>query len=378
MRKKEIKTSHGSINTPAFMPDATYGSIQNVSFDSLSKTGINAIVTTTLHIEQKIDSNFVKTFGGIHKFIGWNKPILTDSGGFQVFSLIYRNNNKFNKITEAGCSFVDFKTNKYNFLTPEISQIIQDNLGSDIRLVLDIPIKEDSGPGFIAESLARNTRWAKRSKDEFLKLNNLSNADFDNPNIKRPLLGAIVQGGNNFDLRKQSAMELMEIGFDIYCFGGLPLRTKREWRDDLPEGFYDELLHYVAEILPKDKIRYAMGVGTPDDIKKAVSYGWDLFDTVLPTRNGRHGYLYVSKGQGDSQYDNYDVLHIKNKLYEYSDQPIDQNCNCSTCQQTTRGYLRYLLKNKMGVGYELASIHNLSFYNNFIEDIIKNEVVKII
>lgn len=364
-RNLEIKTKHGKINSPAFMPDATYGAIRSLSFQDAENAGVESIVTTTLHIENKIGSEYIRDFGGIHKFFGWDKPILTDSGGFQVFSLIHAaKEKKLNKITDAGCSFVNPETGQTKFLSPEISQIIQFNLGSDIVTVLDEPTVRDAPRSLLKNSLKRNTAWAKRSKKKFLELHNLTEKDFDNTNIRRPLLGAVIQGGNDFNLRKQSAEELIDIGFDIYNFGGMPLHNNNSWKNNAEKGFHHELLARVAELIPENKIRYAMGVGTPDDIEFCANNGWDLFDTVLPTRNARHGYLYVTKGEGDMEFKTYDVLHLKSNRYKYDRNPIDKHCNCQTCKTVTRAYLRHLIRINEPAGYRLATIHNLKHYSN--------------
>lgn len=363
-RQGKIATTHGDIIFPAFMPDATYGHIQYLDWTDVANAGVRELVMTTLHLEQQLGNDYLARAGGIHKFSGWTRPILTDSGGFQIFSLIHRNPNKHNKITDAGCSFIDYATGDYNFLSPETSQIIQHNVGSDIRVVLDEPVMGNASIAAIRQSVKRTTEWARRSKAKFLELNGLTDADFDNPRVKRPLLTAVIQGANRLEYREQSLNELVEIGFDIYGLGGMPLRTVKTW--DLADkgGFHKELLQFLAERIPADKIRYGLGVGTPDDLVFAHSVGWDIFDTVLPTRNARHGYLYVHKGEGDTEdkHSHYDVLHIKNTRYAHSDASIDSKCSCSTCKTTSREYLRYLIKNKMGTGMRLATIHNLHFY----------------
>lgn len=369
-RKLIIKTKHGITQTPAFMPDATYGSIKSISFDDAKKAGVNTIVTTTLHIENKIGSKYVRKFGGIHEFLGWDRPILTDSGGFQVFSLIHaarkKGNKLDNKITDAGCSFIDPDNGKIKFLSPEISQIIQFNLGADIVTALDEPTQRDAPLSILKKGISRNTEWAKRSKEQFLKLHSLTENDFNNPEIKRPLLGAVIQGGNDFKLREQSAEELIEIGFDMYNFGGMPLHNQNSWKNNAEKGFYHELLAKVADLIPEDKIRYAMGVGTPDDITYCVENGWDIFDTVLPTRNARHGFLYVTKGQGDKEFKTYDVLHLKSERYKFDKAPIDKNCDCEACKTVTRAYLRHLIRIGEPAGFRLATIHNLRYYNNLM------------
>lgn len=363
----QISTLHGSITTPTFMPDATYGAVKAVSFPDVAKSGITEIVTTTLHLEQKLGSEYVKKQGGLHKFFGWDRPILTDSGGFQVFSLIHRNPNKFNKISDAGASFLDPATGKYSLLTPETSMIIQNNLGSDIQVVLDEPVVHDGALSQGREAVERTTAWAKRAKNKFLALHNLTSADFDNPKVQRPLLVAVIQGGNNFELRKQSADSLQEIGFDIYGFGGLPLHNSKSWKNNAPTGFHHELLHYVGSLVHGDKPKYGLGIGTPDDLEYCIKLGWHIFDTVLPTRNARHGHLYVSSGQGDAPYTNYDLLHIKTQRYADDQNPVDSTCDCECCTTVSRAYLRHLIRINESTGHRLASIHNLRFYARLIE-----------
>ncbi|CAG1020127.1 Queuine tRNA-ribosyltransferase [Patescibacteria group bacterium] len=368
MEKTYIPTKHGNLTLPAFMPDATYGSIKAVSFNDVQKAGVEAIVTTTLHIEQKIGSLYIKEFGGLHKFFGWNKPILSDSGGWQVFSLIQSKRDKGkNKISDLGCSFVDPATGNHSLLTPESSQVIQNNLSADIVTVLDNPILGNVSLAERKECIRINTLWAKRSKAKFIELNS---------NVKeKPLIGAVIQGGNDYELRKISADELLEIDFDIYNFGGMPLHTGVTWLTESKKGFYHEMLEYVSGLIPSNKYKYAMGVGQPDDIAFCVDVGWDLFDTVLPTRNARHGLLYVSEGQGEQtkSYKNlaYDTIHIKTERYKFDEKPLDENCNCEACTTVSRAYLRHLLRINEAAGLRLATIHNLTFYSNWMDKIRK-------
>ncbi len=320
-----IQTLHGEIATPAFLPDATYGTVKAMSFRDVRESGINEIVTTTLHLEQKLGSKYVKERGGLHRFLNWDRPILTDSGGFQVFSLVHRRRNKANRITDAGVSFLDPASGKYSLLTPESSQMIQHNLAADIRVVLDEPINHEDGPAQASRAVTRTTKWAKRSKQKFLELNGLSEADFQNPDIRRPLLVGVIQGGNDFALRRQSAEQLQEIGFDIYGFGGLPLHKEVTWKEGGPVGFFHELVEYVGSLVTDGKPRYGLGIGTPDDLVFCSEQGWDLFDTVLPTRNARHGYLYVPSGVGDQEFENYSVMHIRSERYKEDDNPVMPN-----------------------------------------------------
>ncbi|MFW5703187.1 MAG: tRNA-guanine transglycosylase [Candidatus Dojkabacteria bacterium] len=351
LRHKTIQTSHGEIRTPAFLPDATYGSVHSLSWDDLLDSGINEIVTNTLHLELKLGSSYIEEYGGLHKFFGWDRPILTDSGGFQVFSLMHRRANKNNYINDNAAHFKDPKTGTVHVLSPESSQQIQYKLDSDIRVVLDEPLAFGATKEKNLESVKRTTEWAKRSKKEFLRLHGLSEEDFSNPEIDRPILGAVIQGSDDYELRKRSAMELMEIDFDSYNFGGLPIKD---------DGMLDlELAHFLAELLPEDKIRYAMGIGTPDDIIKLAHMGWDLFDCVLPTRNARHGTLYVPKGQGDQDFENYSVIHIRSERYKnLHTHPALKNISPA--------YLRHLIRIGEPAGFRYAIMHNLRFYAEVI------------
>lgn len=382
------------------MPDATYGSIRTASFPDIEKAGIEQIVTTTLHLEQKIGSQYIKKMGGIHKFFNWDRPILTDSGGWQVFSLINRPSTPLrrtkirdlkdsskqevmskngkrksgNFITDLGCTFIDPENGDSALLTPESSLTIQFNLGADIMTVLDNPVIGDASLHDRKESVRITTNWAERSKKRFDELVTRENLSIDE--IK-PLLGCVIQGADDFKLRKQSAEELLSLDFDLYNFGGIPTMSEVTWKTNHPTGFYKEMLHYVSELIPSDKIKYAMGVGQPEDIAFCVEVGWDLFDTVLPTRNARHGYLYVSAGQGDAdkQYTSidrkkakdYSLLHLKSERYKYDERPVDENCDCECCQTVSRAYLRHLIRIKEPAGQRLTTIHNLRFYAKWVE-----------
>lgn len=352
MRKRIIKTSHGDIATPAFLPDATYGAINSISFDDAKAAGVSEIVTTTLHLEQKLGSDYIAEFGGLHKFFNWDRPVLTDSGGFQVFSLIHRRHNKVNYINDQGAFFKDPTNGDNKLLTPETSMQIQHKLGSDIRVVLDEPLALSASTTANKASVDRTSAWAKRSKQEFERL-----IDGEALAPVRPLLGGVVQGAGDRELRKRSASELIEIGFDTYNFGGMPLK---------PDGTLDlELSEYLVGLLPEDKIRYAMGIGTPDDIVALANMGWDLFDCVLPTRNARHGYLFVPKGEGDVDYKNYSVLHLKTSRYKMADEPIASDSH-PALKNVSKAYLRHLIRIGEPAGYRLATLHNLHFYSQLM------------
>ncbi len=352
------------LTLPAFFPDATYGTINSVPLHLLPNTN-QGLIVTTLHYYQLNLLQDLKTYIKALK----NKIILSDSGGFQVLSLIH--NKGLGHINKNGATF--FINNQEVLLTPEKSQEIQHKLNTDIRVVLDFPVMGEETKKTIKESVQITTDWAKRAKEKFLKLTHISNTEFKktSPVIKkdsygkkyiefnRPLLFAVVQGGNNRELRELSAKQLLEIGFDGYGFGGWPL--------DKSGQFNTEIIKIFSNLIPNNKIKYGMGIGTPDDIQKSIDLGLTLFDCVIPTRNARHGLIYVTKGQGESYGSTFGVLHIKNQNYKNDLSPLDPKCNCPVCKNYTRSYIRLLLKNKNPVGYTLASLHNLWWYQQFID-----------
>jgi len=366
-----------TLRTPAFFPDATYAAIHSTPFHEL-QDHLSGIVVTTLHMNEigmvskldelrKLNSDIsYKKLANLPK----NSVVLSDSGGFQVLSLI--NRNKLGKITEEGAKFRLHKKSKKTFLlTPELSQQIQHSIGSDIRVVLDVPLVGDETYNKTKIEVERTTRWAKRAKDEFEKLTKhkvnktditLDNGDKDsNSSISfdRPLLTAVVQGGNDVSLRKESGNQLSDIGFDIYGFGGWPLDENGDFNTKIAEAFMDSV--------PRDSITYGMGVGSPDDIVLCHKLGMTIFDCVLPTRNARHGSLYVSKGSGEKAGEHFDLVRILSSKYESDLDPIDKKCDCPTCKNYSRSYIRFLLKKKNPVGFTLASIHNIWWYLEFMK-----------
>lgn len=376
---KEIDTNHGKIKTPAFMPDATYGSIKSISFTDAFNSGIREIVTTTLHLEQKIGSLNIKEMGGIHKFMGWQRPVLSDSGGWQVFSLINAQKGSKNFITEAGCSFIDSKTGKQTFLSPENSIDIQLNLDSDILTALDNPIGASESLKLRKESIKLNTIWAERAIKRFKEQSSTKN---------KKILGGVIQGAGDFELRKTSALELLEMDFDIYNFGGIPMYYGESWKSEKEYRLFHEMLVFLAALIPNNKIKYAMGVGQPKDIAFCVDTGWDLFDTVLPTRNARHGLLYVSSPEGEEEIKytgsgelknsifTYGVQHLKSLRYKMDSKPVDSNCSCECCKTVSRAYLRNLLRLNEPAGFRLATIHNLTFYTSWMK-LLRNSLLEV-
>lgn len=335
-RAGEITTPHGIIKTPCFMPVATSGAIRCLSFKDLDELGAQITLCNTYHLHLRPSDDLIKESGGLHQFISWNKPILTDSGGFQVFSL-----SKTRKITDNGVEFYSHLDGSSHVLTPEKSILIQQNLGSDIMMVFDECPPGDCSYEYAKKSLDRTTQWAIRSKET-------------NKHNKKQALFGIVQGGTYKDLRTKSAEHLQKIGFDGYAIGGLAV-------GESTEQMYD-VLQYLSPQLPENYPRYLMGVGTPENIKYAIEQGIDMFDCVMPTRNARHGYLFSNQG----------IIRIKREEYKNDFSKLDPKCNCYTCQHYSKAYLRHLLINKEPMSMYLNTLHNLSFYINFVNSIRNN------
>ena len=342
------------LNLPAFFPDATYGTVHSVPLHLLPEQ-LDGVLVTTLYLHVLgLDKR------PIASLIPWlkNKIVLSDSGGFQVFSLIHSKGQ--GQIDSNGARFK--MDHAEIMLTPEFSQQIQHNIGSDIRVTLDYPVWGDENEAKLTESVKITTEWAARAKEEFLELLGISQKEFNRTKPKlekhklilyRPILIAVVQGGNNKDLRRKSAQELKKIGFDGYGFGGWPLKDGK---------LNLEIIKTFIDSFDSSTLLYGLGLGTPDDIVKVYKLGIHIFDCVLPTRNARHGLLFVSVSRGEPRGKNYDVLHIKSQRYESDLSPIDKSCNCPVCKYYTRAYVRLMLKTKNPVGYTLASLHNLWFY----------------
>ncbi len=333
-RRGTLTLTHGTIETPAFMPVGTYGAVKGLSPDELQTLGAEIILGNTFHLWLRPGLEVVEAHGGLHRFMHWNGPILTDSGGFQVFSL-----GALRKISEEGVRFRSPVNGDTCFLTPEESMRIQRVLNSDIVMIFDecTPYPVDMQ---IAEtSMQLSLRWAERSKI----------AHTGNPNA----LFGIVQGGMYESLRDQSVAGLCTIGFDGYAIGGLSVGE--------PKPEMQRILKHTAPQLPAGKPRYLMGVGTPEDIVYAVSQGIDLFDCVLPTRNARNGWLYTSQG----------ILKLRNSRYRLDTSPPDENCSCYTCRHFTRAYLHHLQRTGEMLGARLNSLHNLHYYQQLMSDIRK-------
>ena len=341
-KRGRFHTVHGTIETPCFMNVGTVGAIKGaVSTDDLKTIGCQVQLSNTYHLHVRPGDELIKSVGGLHKFMVWDRPILTDSGGFQVFSLA-----KLRKIKEEGVTFNSHVDGRKIFMGPEQSMQIQSNLGSTIAMAFDECPDALSERKYVEESVARTTRWLKRCKDELARLNSLS----DTVN-KEQLLFGINQGAIYPDIRVEHAKAIAELDLPGYAIGGLAV-------GETHEQMYDILDHVVPH-LPVDKPTYLMGVGTPANILEGVERGVDFFDCVYPSRNARHGQLYTKFGK----------VNIKNEKYKTDMRPIEEGCQCPACKTYSRAYIRHLMKANEMLGMRLCVLHNLYFYNNLMTEI---------
>lgn len=341
-KKAEMKTVHGTIQTPVFMNVGTVAAIKGaVSTDDLREIGCQVELSNTYHLHVRTGDKLIKEMGGIREFMNWDRPVLTDSGGFQVFSLA-----KLRKIEEEGVSFNSHIDGHKIFMGPEESMQIQSNLGSTIAMAFDECIKNPSPRDYVQKSVDRTTRWLVRCKNEMARLNSLP----DTVN-KEQLLFGINQGGTYDDIRINHAKAIAELNLDGYAIGGLAV-------GETHEEMY-RIIDAVVPHLPADKPVYLMGVGTPANILEAVDRGVDFFDCVYPSRNGRHGHVYTRFGK----------LNLFNAQYEKDARPIEEGCGCPACRSYSRAYIRHLLKAKEMLGMRLCVLHNLYFYNHLMEQI---------
>lgn len=344
-KRAEFKTVHGMIQTPVFMNVGTIGVIKGaVSTIDLEEINCQVELSNTYHLHIRPGDEIVKKLGGLHKFMNWNKPILTDSGGFQVFSLA-----KLRGITEEGVHFNSHIDGKKIFIGPEESMRIQSNLASTIAMAFDECIPNPSSRDYVTNSVNRTTRWLKRCIVEMDRLNQQE----DTIN-KNQLLFGINQGGVYEDIRIEHAKVISDLDLPGYAVGGLAVGETTE------EMYY--ILEKVVPHLPRNKPIYLMGVGTPENILEAVERGVDFFDCVLPARNGRHGHVFTTNGK----------INLMNKKYELDDKPIDDKCTCEACCNYSRAYIRHLFKAKELLALRLCVLHNLNFYNTLLSDIRKS------
>ena len=341
-KRGRFTTVHGVIETPVFMNVGTAAAIKGaVSTDDLRGIKTQVELSNTYHLHVRPGDEVVKKLGGLHKFMNWDKPILTDSGGFQVFSLA-----KLRKIKEEGVHFNSHIDGHKIFMGPEQSMQIQSNLASTIAMAFDECPSSVADRKYMTNSVERTTRWLKRCKDEMARLNSLP--DTINPH---QMLFGINQGGIYEDIRIAHAQQIAELNLDGYAVGGLAVGESHE-------EMY-RILDAVVPHLPENKPTYLMGVGTPANILEAVDRGVDFFDCVYPSRNGRHGHVYTNHGK----------MNLFNAKYELDDRPIEEGCNCPACRSYSRAYIRHLLKAKETLGMRLCVLHNLYFYNTMMEEI---------
>ncbi|WP_102400536.1 tRNA guanosine(34) transglycosylase Tgt [Haloimpatiens massiliensis] len=342
VRRGRFETVHGTIETPVFMNVGTLAAIKGaVSSMDLKEIGCQVELSNTYHLHLRPGDKVVKQLGGLHKFMNWDRPILTDSGGFQVFSLSH-----IRKIKEEGVYFNSHIDGRKIFMGPEESMQIQSNLGSTIAMAFDECIPNPSPKDYVVKSVDRTTRWLQRCKIEMDRLNSL-----DNTVNKNQMLFGINQGGVYEDIRIEHAKTISKMDLDGYAIGGLAVGETHE-----------EMYRIIDEVvphLPQEKPIYLMGVGLPSNILEAVDRGVDFFDCVLPARNGRHGHVFTKYGK----------INLMNAKYELDDAPMDEGCQCPTCKHYSRAYIRHLFKAKEMLAMRLCVLHNLYFYNKLMEDI---------
>lgn len=353
-RRGQLETAHGAIQTPFFMPIATKGAVKSLSSFDMKELEAQILLSNTYHLLLRPGLEQMRALGGLHTLMNWDGPLLTDSGGYQVFSL-----SKMNKTTEEGVTFQSHIDGSRIELTPELSMAMQTAIGADIVMQFDDVAAGDSPRARYEEAMERSLRWAKRCASA------LPLAKGELEGVATQQLFGIIQGGTHEDLRERSARGLMDIGFDGYAIGGLSVGEKRE------DSY--RIVKHICQILPEDKPRYFMGGGMPEEIVAYVQMGVDMFDCVLPTRNARHGTLFSFNQDPAtidwSRYQDprptelfYDRVRVTNEQFATDQSPIDPTCTCETCQTTSRAYLRHLFGVQELLAYRLATIHNLHFY----------------
>jgi queuine tRNA-ribosyltransferase len=340
-----LKTAHGVIDTPAFMPIGTQGSVKGVSPRELRELNAQIILGNTYHLFVRPGLDVIKHFGGLHNFMSWDGPILTDSGGYQIFSLA-----KLRKITKDGVEFQNHIDGARALISPEIAMEIQAALGSDIAMVLDECVPYPCGYDYAAKSSELTARWAKRCKAvaSAVSADSGANALRTAHATARQLFFGIVQGGTFENLRRESAQTIVELDFDGYAIGGVSVGE--------PEDEMMRAVESAEPFLPTDRPRYSMGLGTPPQLLEMIARGMDMFDCVLPTRLARNGTAFTATG----------TLNLKNAEFALDKRPIEENCACSACREFTRGYIRHLIKAEEILGLRLITLHNLHFYLNLM------------
>ena len=330
-RLGSLTTTHGRIDTPIFMPVGTQATVKAMTPEELIEVGSQIILANTYHLYLRPGHDLIARLGGLHRFMHWDRPILTDSGGFQVFSL-----GELRKISEEGVKFRSHIDGSSHFISPEVSIAIQEALGSDIAMCFDECPPYPAEKSYVQKSLELTTRWARRCKEAH----------------GRPdqALFGIVQGGMHPELRQESARQLAEIGFDGYALGGLSVGEEK--------GIMYEMMQACSDILPEERPRYIMGIGAPEDLIEGIHHGFDMFDCVMPTRNARNGALFTVKGR----------INIKAAIYAEDSGPVDPECGCYVCRNYSRAYLRHLYRSQEILASRLNSWHNLHFYLNLMAE----------
>jgi queuine tRNA-ribosyltransferase len=375
---RKLQLPHGELSLPVFLPDATRAVVKSVDSADLEAVGAQGVVMSVFHLMQHPGSTTIKALGGLHKMSGWQKPIITDSGGFQAYSMI-RQNAKFGSLTDKGIVFRPDGKNKI-LLTPEKSVQLQLSYGADVVICLDDCTHPEDTEDNQRESVRRTLAWAKRCRAEF----DLQLAHRSPLTLPRPLLFAVIQGGGSRELRKQNAEALLEIGFDGFGYGGWPLNSEGELLEDI--------VRYTRELVPHHFPMHALGIGHPDSIIKCTKMGYDIFDCALPTRDARRGRLMAhhsvsdhpstslhpdrsaaSGAKSNDEYNSNDngwsYVYIDDDKYVKSDKPISADCDCPTCKRYSRGYLHHLYQIKDTAFLRLATIHNLRFMTKLIEKV---------
>jgi queuine tRNA-ribosyltransferase len=329
-RLGSLKTAHGEIETPIFMPVGTNATVKAMTPEDLLAINARIILSNTYHLYLRPGHRLVEKMGGLHAFMNWQRPILTDSGGFQVFSL-----GELRKISEEGVRFQSHLDGSYHFLTPELSVRIQEALGADIIMCFDECPAATADYAYVSRSLEMTTRWAQRCKDAHRR--------------EGQQLFGIIQGGMHYDLRARSLEDICSIGFDGYALGGLSVGEEKEQMYGVMEA--------CAPLMPRDAPRYIMGIGAPEDLVEAVRHGYDMFDCVMPTRNARNGMLFTSQGR----------INIKSKIYEEDGGPLDPECGCHVCRNYSRAYLRHLYRAGEILSSNLNTYHNLYYFLDLMQ-----------
>ena len=356
--ERTLRLAHGTLDLPVYLPDATLGVVRAVDACDLERAGIEALVMNVFHLMQKPGSSTIQALGGLHRMAGWQHPIVTDSGGFQAYSLI-RQNPKFGSLGDRGLSFQPEGADRKYQLTPEKSIALQLSYGADIVICLDDCTHADDPPEEQRRSVTRTVRWAARCKQEFTRQLAQRKRDMG----PRPLLFAVVQGGNDRELRRECIESLLAIGFDGFGYGGWPL--------DAEGQLLREMLAYCREMIPAELPMHALGVGHPDSVVECVAMGYDIFDSALPTRDARSGRLYAFNDNpaGDGFHLEgawHHTLYIHDKKHIKTATPISPGCDCHTCATYTVGYLHHLHKCNDTLFFRLATIHNLRFMSTLI------------